>query len=191
MERAKQFPCGEVLTSVPMAKLLGVNWTTLRDWCRDFVGFAESGVFEAGDKGVNYTFEPRSTILWLTRHFEAKREAASAKARRLGEITGTTAMVADHEEMSLAEMDKAISIRVKLRGEKIAEGELTDAERARMAFGSYHSTIQRAVVTFAQEQDPEGRWLPEFRETFEDLAEKLLLALEGAGRKCLAEIGAR
>jgi cell fate (sporulation/competence/biofilm development) regulator YlbF (YheA/YmcA/DUF963 family) len=189
MERAKQIPCGEVLTSVPMAKLLGVNWTTLRDWCRDFEGFAESGVFQAGDKGVNYTFEPRATVLWLIRHFEAKRLVAANRSQRIAEMTGTTEMVDTAGEMSLAEMDKALSITTRLRVERTEQQRLTDAQKALAGFREYHSTIQQAAMRSAQEQDPEGRWPPEIRESFEDAMQSLLLSLEQAGRQCAEALG--
>jgi hypothetical protein len=172
-----------------MAKLLGVNWTTLRDWCRDFDGFAESGVFQAGDKGVNYTFEPRATVLWLTRHFEAKQVAAAQKSKRLGEITGTAEMVAPGEELSLAEMDKVLSITTRLRVERTEQQRLTDAQRALAGFREYHSTIQQAAMRAAQEQDPEGRWPPEIRESLEDAMQSVLLSLEQAGRQCAAALG--
>lgn len=178
LERAKQLPCGQTLTSRPMSKLIGVNWVTLRKWCQEFEGFAESGVVELGARGTEYTFEPRGTILWLVRHFEVERDRMADKTRRISEVLGSDQGAA--EGLSLYELKQALDVSLRVRDRQIQDGSLTPVPALKTQLSQVFSEMQQAGARSIQEMDPSGTWPPETREIAENVGRTILLKQQTA-----------
>lgn len=183
--KAAKIRSGETLSAMPMAELLEVRWPALREWCNTFDGFADSGVFEGGGNGVDYVFRPRQTITWLIRHFEKEQAAKSAKARRVRRLVGGGQLAGVPDDYSVDELGKIISVRSKLREERLKDGGLVDAARAQHAVREMFSRMQLAGAQAAQQQDPTGQWPLELREAFDDAIDKFMHAMDVAARDCL------
>lgn len=180
---------GTLLEAGPMAAILEVGWPTLRGWCVDFPGFAESGAFTSGGQGVNYEFNPRATVRWLTRYFENEQKRGREKATRLRRIVAGDALANVDQDLSLHDLDKMIGLVTKVQDQRERQGQLIDAKEAETAFRTYSMELQQAVLRAAQEQDPNGiRWSPAVREDFENALRSILLAMERAGRDCLSAL---
>lgn len=186
--KAAKLKRGTVLSASPMAELLGVSWPTLRDWCDDVPGFAESGVFTRGGNGVEWEFQPGRTIAFLSGHFKREQAASAKRARRVRQAVGGKALADVPDDYSLDELGKMVRLSRELREERERQGQLVEAEKVRVALRLMMSRIQSAALRAAQEQDPNGRWAPDMRESFENATHAWLLAAERAGQDVLAEL---
>lgn len=186
--KAAKLKRGQTLTAAPMADLLSVGWPILRGWCNDVAGFAESKAFVPGGNGIEWVFRPLVTIRFLKAHFQRELNAKTARARRVRQIIGGGALKDIPEDYTLEEMGKMIRLSTEIQSQKERQGQLVDGEGAAASFRIYHSTIQQAVLRAGQEQDPNGRWPPEIRESFENALRSVLLQVERAGTDCLKSL---
>lgn len=190
LAEAKKLKRGTVLTGqstkeMSMARLIGVSWPVLRDWCREIPGFAESGAFEGGGNGIEYRFKPVPTIKFLIRHFEAERDARAAKAREHLRLVAGDRFTDVSDDLDLDDLRKLIQLQSAVREERERAGELIEAAKAREALNAMTAAMQRAGVKAASQQDPTGRWPPEIRESFEDAVNNVLVAMQREGEKAL------
>jgi hypothetical protein len=188
LEKAALLPFGTVLSFTPMKELVGVSTPVLRGWCNDLAGFAQSGCFERGDRGLEWAFQPVATVLFLLRHFEAERERAAQQSRRVREIVGGDDLAGAPDEMSLDEIAKMIRLNTELQQSKLRDGALIDAAKAAGSFTAFCSAVQQAVLRSAQEQDPAGEWPVEMREKFEDATRTILLRVQRAAQDCVSQL---
>lgn len=192
LERAKGKARGlsrnATLTARPMADLLGVSWTTLRDWCVELPGFAESGAFDQGSEGIEWVFRPLKVIGFLEKHFRAEQKRSVERSRRVRRIVAGDTLDGVPDEYDLDDLRKLISLSATVQDQREKQGQLTDAAAAATAFRVYHEALQEAALRAAQEQDPNGFWSPEMRESFENAMRSVLLKMQKAGQKCLAAL---
>jgi hypothetical protein len=183
-KRAKALKRGERLSAKPMADLIGVGWPTLRGWCNDIPKFAESGSFEGGGNGIEYSFAAAKTIRFLIGHFTAQRDAGRKRARRLRQIAGP-ALDAMSDDIDLDELRKLLALSTSLQEAKLKSGDLTERSRVAAALREVFTTMQQAGLKAIQQADPTGQLPPETRRTLEDVMRSVLLAQERAAQDCL------
>lgn len=188
LEKAKALPRRQTLTAKPMCELLGVSWPTLQGWCDDIPEFGESGVFERGARGIEWTFRPVATIKALIKHFEAERDKRAAKARQVRKIVGGQDFDDAGLDLSIEELTKVVRLAAELQQQRERSGQLVDAAKAASAITMMCSKIQQAVLRAAQEEDHAGEWPPEIRESFENATRRILLKIELAAQECLSEL---
>lgn len=191
LEKAKAFKRDATISFEPMMELLGVSRPTLRDWCNDLPGFAESGAFVGGGNGIEYAFKPAATVRFLIKHFKAEAEARVAKARAVRQMVGGDRLEGVPDDFDLDQIDKMIRVSSRLREERQAAGELVDAGKVSDALRTMMTTMQQAGVKAASQQDPTGQWPPEIRESFEDAVNNVLVAMGRAGEKALSALRGR
>lgn len=187
-DKARKFKRGETLTASPMAELIGVSWPTLRKWCNDIPGFAESGAFVGGSNGIEYAFSPRKSLDYLVKHFEAERAAALEKTRKVRRIVGGDSIDGIPEDFDLDQISKMVRVAGQIRDERERQGQLVDAALVRQTLREMFSRMQQAGLRAAVEHDPSGQWPAHMREAFEDAINSVLLSIEAAGRDCLSTI---
>lgn len=183
--RAAKLKRGEMLSAQPMADLLNVRWPVLRDWCDDIPGFAEAECFVRGGNGIEWEFHPAKAIRFLISHFKREVERSASKARRLRKMAVGSAMDDAPDDMTIDEMAKMLKLATAIQEQRERQGDLVDGAKAAAAFSEFTSRIQQAVLRAGQEQDPNGRWSPEVRDSFENAMRSVLLQMERAGRDCL------
>jgi hypothetical protein len=186
MERAKKLKRGERLSAMPMAELIGVGWPTLRGWCNDIPGFAESGAFEGGGNGIEYSFAAAKTLRFLTGHFTRVREQGVARARRLRQIAGGESLAAVPDDYDLDELRKLHALSITVQETKVRAGELTSRSQVTSRLREVFGAMQAAGVKAIQQADPTGQMAPETRSIVEDVMRSVLLAQERAAQECLA-----
>lgn len=187
-EKAAKLKRGELLSAQPMAELLGVSWPALRAWSNEVEELTKLDAFVRGGNGVEWAFRPIQTINALIAHFEAKQKASVRRAQRVKKIVAGNALQGAPEDLSIDELTKMVRLSREIREEQVRQGELIEAAEARMAVMSFMSSIQEAALRAAQEQDPNGRWPPEIRESFEAATQNLLVAIERAGHACIQKM---
>lgn len=190
LERAAQdCPPGTVLSSQPMAGLLGVSWATLREWCND-PAVDTAGAFIAGGNGIEWQFNPVATIWALIRHFERVHETKVEKNRRIREIATGDALHGVPEDFDLRDTREMVRLLTELRNRQQADGNLVDAAATVKAIRKMVSAIQSATLTSAAVLDPTGDWDPEFREAFDDAMSRALVLQGEAAAECLDALNA-
>lgn len=188
LAKAGKLKRGSTLSARPMAELLGVTWVALRGWCDDIAGFEESAAFVRGGNGIEWEFRPGPAIRFLIKHFKAEIAASAKRAKRVRAIVGGNALDQVPDDFSLDETRKIVQLSAAIQDQRERQGELIDARLAAEAFRAYHDTLQSAVLRAGQQQDPNGRWDPQTRESFEDAMRSVLAEAQRAGRKCLAKL---
>ncbi|WP_156367173.1 hypothetical protein [Novosphingobium sp. KN65.2] len=174
-------PRGEILTSQPMAGILGVRWATLRDWCDEIDGFEQSGAFMRGSNGLKYEFCPVRTIWFLIEHFRALTETEIEKAERINAM----ALGADAQTMrgiDLDDMKKILDTQGRLMDMRERAGALVDAGTTRTVLNQVFSRMQEVALTAPQELDPSGQWPPEVRAIIDKAMQGVLLRQRAAAR---------
>lgn len=175
-------PRGEILTSMPMAKLLGVRWAALRDWCNEIEGFEESGAFQRGSNGLKYEFCPVRTLWFLIEYFRALTESEVQKADRVHAMALGSAAEA-MRGIDLDDMRKILDTQGRLMDMRERARELVDAGTTRSALNQVFSRMQEVALTAAQELDPSGQWSPEVRAIFDKAMQGVLLRQRAAARQ--------
>ena len=179
-------PRGALLTSGPMAKVLGVNWPTLRDWCDGIDGFEESGAFERGSNGLKYEFCPVRTLWFLIEHFRALTAVEVEKSERINAIAlGPDAEVA--RGLDLDDMRKILDAQGRLMDMRERAGQLVDGPKMRTMVNSVFSRMQEAALSVPQELDPAGQWPPDTRVIVDKVVQSLLLRQRAVGRETMSE----
>lgn len=182
--RVMALPRGELLTSEPMAQILGVRWPTLREWCRDIPGFAGSNAFQGGANGIAYEFCPVRTLWFLIDHFTALGEAEQAKADRLSEMAlGASAGAV--RGLDLDDMNKILGTQDRFMTMREKAKQLVDATRVRTMLEKVFSDMQEVALTAPQELDPTGQWPPQVRALVDRATQGILLKQRAAARDAL------
>lgn len=184
-DRARHVPCGQVVQSVEMSKILGVNWTTLRGWCRDIEGFADSGVFEAGDKGINYTFEPRATIFWLMRHFEARRAASHKASRGVADAAGVK--LPESEMPSVAETKDLVNLTLAVVDATEKQKRYMLVEEGAAFLDGYNRSVVNAILGVRTQVDPNGNLPPDVRLEMDDYLRSVANAAHASAEQFIEE----
>ena len=185
-ERAKELPRGTVLASLDMSKLIGVNWPTLRAWCDDVPALEMNGAVVRGGNGTKYEFKPLKTIDGLLRHFRAIQASALKKQKRVRQMVGGGALASIPDEFSVDELQKLITLSIKVQEQLERQGRLVDADKVRSTLAVTFSAIQQAALRAAMDQDPTGQWPAHIRESFETAMRNVLKAIEAAARDCMS-----
>lgn len=188
-ENSRQIRCGETLSFEPMMRLLGVSRPVLRGWCDTVPGMEQAGCFVRGGNGIEWEFEPRATILFLIRHFEAERDAASAKARAMKDIAGGAALEAVPDDFDIRETREMVSLSIQVQDAQERQGRLIDATKAATATRKMFAAMQDAGLQAVQKMDPLGQWPAEIRSSVEDAFRSLMLTQQRAAKECLGEMG--
>lgn len=180
-------PRGALLTSEPMAKVLGMRWPALRTMCNELDGFEESGAFERGSNGLKYTFCPVRTLWFLIDHFRAESEAEVEKAERV------SAMVMGPEAdpapgLDLDDMRKILDLQDRLMSTRDRAGELTNANVVATGLNKVFSRMQEVALNSPQELDPAGQWSPTVRAQVDRAIQNLLLRQLAAAREAITEL---
>ncbi|QZP06809.1 hypothetical protein [Caenibius sp. WL] len=184
-ERAAALKRGETMTAQPMAKFLGVSWPVLRGWCDEVEGFEQSGAFERGANGIEYTFRPRKTVDHLLKHFKTLADTAAARSRRTKRIIAGAALDAVPDDYSIDEMNKMFALSMRVQESRERQGQLVEAGSLLEMLRRVFSEMQQAALRAVQEHDPTGQWPVEVRENVENVSRSILLAQERAAQRCL------
>lgn len=173
------------LTATEMTKLLGVNRSTLRDWCNE-PEVAESGVLIGGSKGIEYEFNAVATIWVLIRFWERKRDERHRSNLRIREAIAGDSLGDTPAGMSLADVNQATQIHLRLLESEKEAGTLIRAADAQAMMNNLVLSIREATLSAPQKLDPTNEWSPEFREKFDNVLADLMVQLRRAGQDALS-----
>lgn len=186
--KAEKMKRGERVTAKPMAELLEVSWPALRGWCDDIPGFAESGAFDRGGNGVEYSFLALKTVNVLIKHFERERDRRAGKARRARKIIGAEGFVDVPEDYGLDETGKMLRLSIEFQDAKARSGELVRRREIVDVLNRTFPEMLQAGLMAAQQADPNGRWSPDQRTAAQTVARMILSAQEKIVQRDLVRI---
>lgn len=176
----------EVLKFKPMCDLLGVNRTTLREWC-DEPDVSESGAFIAGGNGIEYQFNPIATIWVLIRFWERKLEKRIRDNTRMREMVAGDSLDSAPAEMTLRDAREALNLHLQLLESEKQAGLLVSRAEAEAQFSKLVLAFREAMLSAPQKLDPTNEWDPEFRRKFEDALADFMVLLRQAGQEAVSE----
>lgn len=158
---------GELLSSMPMAEMLGVRWPALRDWCGDIEGFEASGAFQRGGNGVEWQFDPRKVHAFLTKHFELQLKREGRQSRQRTKSVGLT-MPLDEAAPSLAETKDLVNLTLTVVSMQERQGVTTRVDRTCDVVSRCFEGWSRRVMGIKTELDPNGALTPALRKALEE-----------------------
>lgn len=177
------------LTAQPMAQMLGVQWTTLRDWTRLFTPAQSKGVFIVGGNGAEYSFHPLKTVNLLIKHFTAEQ---TKKARRHKRTTDALGIEVDSEHQpDLAELSKLVALTAQITEMKVKQGKLVPTEDVTALFREHNRWTQERILGVGSQQDPTGQWPAELRAKFDEGLRQVSAEVSARGRQLEADFRAR
>lgn len=187
VERAKNLPpSGWVLSSKPMAELVGMRWAAMRDWCDGIEGFEESGTFIRGGNGVEWQFNAMAALMWLVAHFESEKSGQEAESDKLAKAIGIELPANDVPSMS--ELKDMINSTLVVRSMKERENETVNAVKMANTFGEFLDRTVHRVMTASTRLDPNGNLSPTVRAAIDDDSRMTCLMMHSEGTKLCKEL---
>jgi len=175
----------QTLNGRQMQELLGVSKATLRDWCNE-PEVADSGALIAGGKGIEVQFNVMATIWVLIRFWERKRDSRHRANMKIREAIAGDSLGDTPAGMSLADVNQATQIHLRLLESEKEAGTLIRADVAQAAMNQMVHAIREATLSAPQKLDPTNEWSPEFREKFDNVLADLMVQLRQAGQRALS-----
>ncbi len=185
-QRIFSSPRGEVVTSMPMAKMLGVSWPTLRDWCNEIEGFAESGAFEAGANGIEYQFCPVRTVWFLIEHMERESAEQAEKNRGLQESAGMT-LPDSEDDVTFEEARGLVNMTVTMVSAKREAGEYTPTREWSAFLEGYNQRVVNGILGVSTRVDPNGALPPAIRRQMDSELRDLAATVHQSASKFIEE----
>lgn len=185
-QRVFDLPRGLVLASVPMAKVLGVTWPTLRDWTNEIDGFEQSGAFERGAQGMEYEFCPVRTLWFLIEHFEQISSDQADKNRGLRQSTGVD-LPDDEDDVTFEEARGLVNMTVTMTAAKREQGEYTPTHEWSAFLEGYNQRVVNGILGVSTKVDPNGALPPRTREQMDSELRNLAADVHRAAGKFIEE----
>ncbi|WP_310530707.1 hypothetical protein [Novosphingobium sp.] len=181
---------GELLSSMPMAEMLGVRWPALRDWCGDIEGFEASGAFERGGNGVEWKFDPRKVHAFLTNHFAKRVKQQAVKSAKLTKAVGVT-MSPDEAAPSLAETKDLVNLTLAVTAAQEKQGYFIPAHQVSDFIAGYNEAVVSGILGTRTKVDPNGNLPVAVRKALDEHLRSLATAVHALAQKFIGDCGAR
>lgn len=185
-QRIFSLPLGQTLTATPMAKLLGVSWPTLRDWCNEIEGFDQSGAFEAGAEGVEYQFCPVRTVWFLIDYMERESAEQADKNRGLQESAGMT-LPDGEDDVTFEEARGLVNMTVTMVSAKREAGEYTPTREWSAFLEGYNQRVVNGILGVSTRVDPNGALPPAVRRQMDSELRDLAATVHQSASKFIEE----
>lgn len=190
--RAGKLKRSITLSARPMAELLGVRWTVLRDWCDEIGELEASGAVVRGGNGIEWAFDPRRTTKILADHFKAKIERQAKKSREITKAIGVD--MAETEAPSLQETKDLVNLTITVVAASERQGRYTRAEEVAEFLDGYNQVVVDGILGVRTKVDPNGNLPPHVRKAMDDHLRSLAAQIHeraekfiGAQRRASAE----
>jgi hypothetical protein len=143
------------LASKPMAEILGVTWNVLRDWCNEIEGFDQSGAFDRGGNGIEWTFRPRKTVAFLIAHFRARLAGQARKSRAITKAVGVQ-LPAEESAPSMAETKDLVNLTVTIVSAAERQRQYVPADDVISFVAGYNQKVLDGILGVRTKVDPNG-----------------------------------
>jgi len=180
--RAAKLKRGTLLSSRPMAELLGVSWPVLRTWCDEIEPLERSGAVIRGGNGIEWQFEPRETVKHLIAHFKTRMAGQAKKSRAITKAIGVT-LSADEEAPSLSETKSLVELTMTVTAAKEKQGGYAPAADVRDFIIGYNQAILDGILGVRTKVDPSGALSPAMRKAVDDELRALAVNVNGIAAK--------
>lgn len=163
--RADKLKRGTRLSAKPMAELLGVTWTSLKDWCDEIAKLESSGAVVRGGNGVEWSFEPRQTIRILIDHFQRLERRQKTRTQKFA--SAVKVELPDDETPEITEIRLHQEIGRNNRKEMVEQAQLSSTEANERLHKTFAERIPLRIMSIVTKADPFGKWPPAYRAALE------------------------
>ena len=186
--RADKLKRGTRLSAKPMAELLGVTWTSLKDWCDEIAKLEASGAVVRGGNGVEWSFEPKRAIKILIDHFKGVQDKQAKKSREVSSSVGLH--LPEDEAPSLAEAKDLVRLTLDLTKAAVEQEDLVPKSRLVSFVGGYNQEVVEGILGGATHVDPNGNLPPHVKAAVDQYLRQVALHVHSKASKFLGEFGA-
>jgi hypothetical protein len=186
LERAKHIEFGTVLSAFPMAKLLRVNWPTLRAWCDEIPELEDSGAVVRGANGMEYEFKPDLTIWVLIKHYEARVSGEAKKSRQITDAVGVE-MSAAEVAPSIAETKDLVNLTLTVVAAAERQRRYTEAQRTMEFLSNYNQRVVDGIMGVRTRVDPNGNLPAHVRAAVDSFLRQVATEVHGEAARFIEE----
>lgn len=183
--RADKVKRGTRLSAKPMAELLGVTWTSLKDWCDEIAKLEASGAVQRGGNGVEWAFEPKRTVKILIDHFKGVQEKQARKSREVAASVGLT--LPDGEAPSMAEAKDMVNLTLSVTKAAEEQGRYVLAENMVRFLTGYNQRVVDQILGIRTQVDPNGNLPAHIRASIDQFLRQVATSVHGEAARFIGE----
>lgn len=183
--RADKVKRGTRLSAKPMAELLGVTWTSLKDWCDEIAKLEASGAVQRGGNGVEWAFEPKRTVKILIDHFKGVQDKQAKKSREVASSVGIT--LPEGEAPSLAEAKDMVKLTIEVTEAADKQGRYALASDMLSFITGYNQRVLDGILGVRTQVDPNGNLPAHIRSSIDDYLRQVAAAAHGEAARFIGE----
>ena len=170
-----------------MAELLGVTWTSLKDWCDEIAKLEASGAVVRGGNGVEWSFEPKRTVKILIEHFK-RLEAQEEKEGQA--VIAAVGARASGNPGNLTTIKTKVDLVIKLTNARYTQGEFAKIDRFNRIVRRLFEGWSRGVLSARTAIDPNGNLPPHIARAVDEHALRQVACGATAVEEELEKLGA-
>lgn len=183
--RAASVKRGTRLSAKPMAELLGVTWTSLKDWCDEIAKLEASGAVQRGGNGVEWAFEPKRTVKILIDHFKGVQDKQAKKSREIAASVGVT--LPSGEAPSMQETKDLVNLTLSVTKAAEDQGKYVLADEMVRFITGYNQEVVDAILGIRTLVDPNGNLPAHVRAAMDDHLRRVATAVHGRAARFIGE----
>lgn len=185
--RADKVKRGTRYSAKPMSELLGVTWTSLKDWCDEIAKLETSGAVVRGGNGVEWSFEPKRTVKILIDHFKGAQDRQAKKSREIAASVGVT--LPTGEAPSLAETKDLVNLTLAVSEAAEKQGRYVLANDMIRFLAGYNQRVVDAILGVRTKVDPNGNLPAHVRAAIDDYLRQVATSVHGEAARFIGEFG--
>jgi hypothetical protein len=166
-DRAKKLKRGAVVDAATFADLIGLRWSTVREWFDRIDGFEESGCFVRGGNGVEWQIKALKAIDFIIAHYRAEEDRRREKNQKLRQKTGVTLPEAE-AGATFEETRGLVKLTIDVVAAKEKQGEYTPTGEMIVFIDGLYQTIVNGILGTRTKVDPNGNLPAHVRAKIDD-----------------------
>lgn len=183
--RADKVKRGTRYSAKPMAEMLGVTWTSLKDWCEEIAKLESSGAVVRGGNGVEWSFEPKRTVRILIEHFKGAQDRQAKKSREIAASVGVT--LPTGEAPSLAETKDLVNLTLSVSKAAEDQGRYVLADEMIRFLIGYNQRVVDAILGVRTQVDPNGNLPAQVRSGMDNYLRQVATSVHGEAARFIGE----
>lgn len=184
--RADKVKRGTRYSAKPMAEMLGVTWTSLKDWCDEIAKLESSGAVVRGGNGVEWSFEPKRTVRILVEHFKGAQDRQAKKSREITSAVGVT-LTDDGEAPSLSETKDLVNMTVTVVSAAEKQHRYTLSSDVLAFLEGYNQRVLDGILGVRTKVDPNGNLPPHVRASIDNYLRQVATAVHGEAARFIED----
>jgi len=183
--RADKVKRGTRMSAKPMSEMLGVTWTSLRDWCDEIAKLESSGAVVRGGNGIEWSFEPKRTVKILIDHFKGAQDRQAKKSREIAASVGVN--LPTGEAPSMAETKDLVNLTLAVSKAAEDQGRYILADEMIRFLTGYNQRVVDAIFGVRTQVDPNGNLPAHVRASIDNYLRQVASSVHGEAARFIGE----